>query len=361
MSTIFEPLSLGVLTLPNRIIMAPLTRGRADEGSIPNAMMAEYYALRAEAGLIISEATAISPQAYGWLGAPGIWNDAQAVGWKLVTNAVHVKGGRMFLQLWHMGRISHPDFQNGELPVAPSAIAAVGQSHTPSGKKDFVVPREITIDEIKALPHSYAEAAKRAMNAGFDGVEIHAANGYLLDEFIRDGSNQRTDEYGGSIDNRIRLLIEVTNAVCHAIGADKVGVRLSPMSSHNSMHDSTPVATFTRAAEKLGTLGIAYLHVVEPFSGHRMYSEGERVTPHIRKVFSGTLIANGGFTKPLANMMIENADIDAASFGIMFLANPDLVLRLHHDHPLNVPNMETLYASGRLGYLDYPLYHDVAA
>lgn len=361
MTNIFEPLSLGTLTLPNRIIMAPLTRGRSDAGGIPNAMMGEYYAHRADAGLIISEATAISPQGYGWLGAPGIWNDAQADGWKLVTKAVHAKGGRMFLQLWHMGRISHPDFQNGELPIAPSAIAAVGQAHTPSGKKDFVVPREITIEEIKALPHTYAEAAKRAINAGFDGVEIHAANGYLLDEFIRDDSNQRTDEYGGAIDNRIRLLIEVATAVCEAVGADKVGVRLSPMSSHNSMHDSKPVATFTRATEKLSALGIAYLHVVEPFAGHFMYSEGERVTPHIRNVFTGTLIANGGYTKPMANTMIKNADIDAISFGIMFLANPDLVSRLRHDHPLNTPNMETLYTSGRQGYLDYPFYNDIAA
>ncbi|TAE83816.1 MAG: alkene reductase [Alphaproteobacteria bacterium] len=351
MTTIFDPLTLGSLTLPNRIIMAPLTRGRADAGGIPGAMMAEYYALRADAGLIISEATAITPQGYGWLGAPGIWNDAQMEGWQIVTEAVHNKGGRIFMQLWHMGRISHPDFLGGELPVAPSAIAAIGQTNTPLGKKDYVIPRPLTLEEIKALPHIYAEAAQRAIDAGFDGVEIHAANGYLLDEFIRDGSNQRTDAYGGSIDNRLRLMLEVVSAVCTAIGSDKVGIRFSPMSGHNSMVDSDPVATFSHAAEQLNAFGIAYVHIIEPFAGHRMYREGERVTPHIRTMFTGIMIANGGYSKDLANDMISTNDMDAVSFGMMYIANPDLVTRLRHDHPLNAPNMETLYSGGRVGYI----------
>lgn len=361
MTTLFDPVSLGDMTLKNRIIMAPLTRGRAEAGGIPNALMAEYYALRADAGLIISEATAISPQGYGWLGAPGIWNDAQAEGWKQVTTAVHAKGGKMFLQLWHMGRISHPDFQDGALPVAPSAIAATGQSHTPLGKKDLVIPRALELDEIRTLPQVYAQAAKRAIRAGFDGVEIHAANGYLLDEFIRDGSNHRTDAYGGSIENRTRLLHEVAIAVADAVGAQKLGVRFSPMSGHNSMKDSNPIATFSFAAAQLNALGIAYLHVVEGLPGHRMFGEGERVTPHLRKAFTRILIANGGYTKPIANAALQEQQADAVSFGITFLANPDLVSRLRHDYPLNPPNMETIYAKGRLGYVDYPLYQPAAA
>lgn len=361
MTTLFEPVKLGGMTLPNRVIMAPLTRGRADAGGIPNATMAEYYTQRAAAGLIISEATAITPEGYGWRGAPGIWNDAQRDGWKQVTASVHAAGGRMFLQLWHMGRISHPDFLNGALPVAPSAIAAVGQSHTPLGKKDFVVPRALEIAEIKALPALYAQAATRAISAGFDGVEIHAANGYLIDEFLRDGSNKRTDEYGGSIENRTRLLHEVASAVVAAVGPEKVGVRFSPNSPHNSMHDSNPIATFSHAAELLSALGVAHLHVVEGLPGHRMYAEGERVTPHLRRAFKQTLIANGGYDAPLANAALAAGEADAVSFGITFLANPDLVSRLRHGHPLNAPDVEHLYTPGPKGYTDYPTYQQAAA
>lgn len=359
MKTIFDPMQLGTLTLKNRIIMAPLTRGRADEDGIPNALMAEYYGQRADAGLIISEATAISPQGYGWLGAPGIWNDAQMEGWKQVTRAVNAKGSKMFLQLWHMGRVSHPDFQNGELPVAPSAIVSQGHTTTPQGKKDYVVPRELTIAEIKTLPKIYADAALRAVKAGFDGVEIHAANGYLLDQFIRDGSNKRMDEYGGSIDNRVRLLIEVARAVRDAIGADKVGVRLSPRAGNNSMHDSDAVRTFSRAAEMLNDVGVVYLHIVEGLPGHRMAGEGERVTPHIRKVFKGVVIANGGYTAPIANETLKNKEADAVSFGITFLANPDLVERMRHGYPLNAANTQTLYLRGAEGYTDYPFYKEL--
>lgn len=356
MNTVFDPLQLGTLMLPNRVVMAPLTRGRSDTGGIPNAMMAEYYRQRADAGLIISEATAISPQGYGWLGAPGIWNDAQAEGWKQVTAAVHGQGGHMFLQLWHMGRVSHPDFQNGELPVAPSAIAAVGHTTTPLGKKEYVTPRPLELDEIIALPQTYAMAAQRAIRAGFDGVEIHAANGYLLDQFLRDGSNHRTDAYGGTIDNRTRLLIEVATAVRGAVGADRVGVRLAPVSRHNSMHDSDPVATFTQVAKRLNELGIAYLHTVEGLPGHRMAVEGERVTPHLRKVFHRTLITNGGYTRHLADAAIHAGEADAISFGISFLANPDLVARFRHGFSLNAPDMKTLYTTGPVGYVDYPVY-----
>lgn len=361
MTTLFDPLTLGAITLSNRIIMAPLTRGRADAGGIPNAMMAEYYGQRADAGLIISEATAISPEGYGWRGAPGIWNDAQVEGWKQVTAAVHAKGGRIFLQLWHMGRISHPDFLEGKLPVAPSAIAAIGQSHTPLGKKDFVVPRALEIDEIRALPATYATAAKRAIAAGFDGVEIHGANGYLIDEFLRDGSNQRTDAYGGSIENRTRLLNEIATAIVGAVGADKVGVRFSPLSPHNSMHDSNPVATFSHAATLMQALGIAYVHVVEGLPGHRMFGAGERVTPHIRNAFRGMLIANGGYDASLGNAAIAATEADAISFGMMFIANPDLVSRLRHNQPLNAVDQEHLYTSGPQGYTDYPTHQKAAA
>lgn len=358
MTTLFDSMSLGALTLPNRIIMAPLTRGRADAGGIPNAMMAEYYSQRADAGLIISEATAISPQGYGWLGAPGIWNDVQAEGWKQVTHAVHARGGRMFLQLWHMGRISHPDFQDGNVPVAPSALPAQGESNTPSGKKPFVTPRPMTLAEIGDLPNVYAQASRRAITAGFDGVEIHAANGYLLDEFIRDGSNHRTDAYGGTIDHRVRLLIEVATAVRDAVGGEKVGVRLSPLSGYNSMNDSTPVATFTRAAALLNEVGIAYLHVVEGLPGHRMFGEGERVTPHLRTVFKRTLIVNGGYNALLGNAALRAGEADAVSFGITFIANPDLVSRLRDGQPLNAPDMAHLYTPGPAGYVDYPLHHE---
>lgn len=361
MTSLFDPLPLGTMTLRNRVIMAPLTRGRADAGGIPNRMMAEYYTQRADAGLIISEATAISPEGYGWRGAPGIWNEAQVEGWKQVTAAVHAKGGRMFLQLWHMGRISHPDFLDGKLPVAPSAIAAVGQSHTPLGKKDFVVPRALELDEIRALPATYAAAAKRAISAGFDGVEIHAANGYLIDEFLRDGSNHRTDAYGGSVENRTRLLSDVATAIASAVGAKNVGVRFSPVSPHNSMHDSSPVATFSHAAGLMNALGIAYIHVVEGLPGHRMFAAGERVTPHIRKAFTGTLIANGGYDAALGNAAIAGAEADAISFGMPFIANPDLLTRLRHGYPLNTVNQENLYTPGPAGYTDYPTYHAATA
>ena len=355
MTTLFDPITLGKYNLPNRIFMSPMTRGRAGTGAVPTPIMADYYALRADAGLLITEATAISPQGYGWLNAPGIWTDAQEKGWKVVTDAVHAKGGRIFLQLWHTGRVSHPDFLDGQLPVCPSAVAAQGETHTPLGKKPYVTPRALSVEEIRLTIGDYASAAKRAISAGFDGVELHGANGYLVDEFIRDGSNKRTDEYGGSTDNRLRFLVEVTKALVDAVGADKVGVRLSPTGQYNDMRDSNPTATFTRAAELLNPLGLAYLHIMEALPGHMMYTEGERVLPHIRKVYRGLLLTNGGYTKTSGNMALENGEADAITFGMLYLANPDLVPRFKNDAPFNHPDFATLYTPGEKGYTDYPM------
>ena len=355
MTTLFDPLTLGKYHLPNRIFMSPMTRGRAGAGAVPSSFVADYYAARADAGLLITEATAISPQGYGWFNAPGIWTDAQEQGWKHVTDAVHAKGGRIFLQLWHMGRVSHPDFLEGNLPVGPSAIAAKGETHTPLGKKTYVTPRALTVAEIQATISDYAAAAKRAIRAGFDGVELHGANGYLVDQFIRDGSNKRTDEYGGSVDNRLRFLLEVTKALVEAVGADKVGVRLSPRGGYNDMQDSNPIATFSRAAELLDALGLAYLHIMEALPGHMMYAEGERVMPYIRKAYRGVLITNGGYTKQSANMALQNGEADAIAFGVLFLANADLVSRFKTDARYNQPDFATFYTPGEKGYTDYPL------
>ena len=355
MTTLFDSITLGKYNLPNRVFMSPMTRGRAEAGAVPTRIMADYYGMRADAGLLITEATAISPQGYGWLNAPGIWTDAQEKGWKVVTDAVHANGGRIFLQLWHTGRVSHPDFLNGELPVCPSAIATQGETHTPLGKKPYVTPRALSIEEIHVTIRDYASAAKRAISAGFDGVELHGANGYLVDQFIRDGSNKRIDDYGGSTDNRLRFLVEVTKALADAVGADKVGVRLSPKSQYNDMQDSNPIATFTRAAELLNSLGLAYLHVMEALSGHMMYAKGEPVLPHIRKVYDGVLVINGGYTGTSANLALENGEADAIAFGILYLANPDLISRLKTDGPYNHPDFATLYTQGEKGYTDYPV------
>jgi len=334
-----------------------MTRGRADLGGIPNSLMAEYYSMRAGAGLIITEATAISPSGAGWLGAPGIWSEDQVKGWNLVTEAVHAKNGHIFLQLWHMGRVSHPDFLGGELPVGPSEIAAKGDTHTPAGKKNYVTPRALSVKEIQAIVRDYAVAAKHAIQAGFDGVEIHGANGYLIDQFIRDRSNKRNDEYGGNTDKRLRFLFEVTSAVIAEIGAKKVGVRLSPRGEYNDVYDSDPIITFCSAAAMLNTLGIAYLHTMEPLPGHMMAAEGERVTPHMRKLFKGILVTNGGYNLELANKAIANNEADAFTFGVPFLANPDLIVRFQNNLPLNAADFSTFYTPGPKGYVDYPFYN----
>ncbi len=287
---LFSPLTVGALELPNRIVMAPLTRGRAQQERIPNDMMVQYYALRADAGLIISEATQISEQGAGWNESPGIHTDAQVKGWQKVTNAVHQNGGRIVLQLWHTGRASHPDFQpGGVLPVSASPIAIKGEAHTPKGTKPYVAPRALELDEIPGVVQQYADATLRAREAGFDGVEIHAANGYLIDQFLRDGVNQRTDAYGGSVANRARLLLEVTEAVVNAWSGDRVGVRLSPTNPYNDMQDSNPKAIFTYAAEALNSFNLAYLHVLEALPGHFLALEGERYSPYLREAFKVSL------------------------------------------------------------------------
>jgi len=345
-TTLFDPITLGDYHLPNRIIMAPMTRGRAEEKAVPGDLMVAYYSARADAGLIITEATAISPQGYGWPNSPGIWTDAQEKGWKAVTDAVHNKKGHIFLQLWHTGRVSHPDFLSGELPVAPSEIAAQGEAHTPLGKKPYVKPHALTVEEIHGIVADYRFAAKRAIAAGFDGIELHAANGYLIDQFIRDGSNNRTDNYGDSIDNRLRFLMEVTSAVIDAVGSRRVGVRLSPTHGYNDMVDSNPIKTFTRAAQLLNPLNLAYLHTVEALPGNY-------VTPYIRSIYKGMLITNGGYDKHLASEALKANKVDAIAFGAPFIANLDLVRRYKENLPLSMADSATYYTQGPKGYTDY--------
>ncbi|MEM6614334.1 MAG: alkene reductase [Cyanobacteria bacterium P01_C01_bin.72] len=355
MTNLFTPVQIGNLTLTNRIVMAPLTRGRADSDRIPNELMAEYYRQRARAGLIVTEATNISQQAIGWSNTPGIYTDAQVKGWQQITRSVHQQGGRIFLQLWHMGRASHPDFQpDRALPVSPSAIIPEGEIHTPQGKKPYVTPRALELDEIPKVIQQYSEATKRAREAGFDGVEIHAANGYLIDQFLRDGANHRTDAYGGNIANRTRFLLEVTEAVAKAWNANSVGVRLSPRVTSNGIWDSDPIGTFTYAAEALNQFDLAYLHIFEALPGHFWAEKGERVTPHMRRAFQGTVILNGGFDAPLGNEAIVKGEADLIAYGVPFIANPDLVERYRQSLPLNEADPSTFYTPGKQGYTDYP-------
>ena len=319
-------------------------------------MNAKYYRQRAAAGLIVSEATQICPEGQGYPGTPGIHSKGQVAGWRGVTDAVHKEGGRIFLQLWHVGRISHPTLQpDGALPVAPSAIRPEGGTFTGAGQVPFVTPRALETDEIPAIAAQYAAAAVRARDAGFDGVEIHGANGYLIDQFLRDGSNHRTDVYGGSVENRTRFLREVTEAVCGAWTPERVGIRLSPMNPFNSMSDSNPRATFTAAAGILDGFSLAYLHVVEPIEdGIRSKAPSERITPAMRARFRGPLIANGGYSGETAERAIVAGEADAIAFGVLFLANPDLPRRLETAAPLNRPDVATFYGGGERGYVDYP-------
>jgi N-ethylmaleimide reductase len=355
MNSLFTPFTIGDLELPNRLVMAPLTRGRAGAENIPNDIMAEYYRQRATAGLIVSEATHISPQGRGWFGAPGIHNAAQVRGWEKVTEGVHAEGGRMFLQLWHTGRASHPDFHDGAPAVAPSPIAIRNDEiHTPLGKKPYPTPRALETAEIPGVVQDYARAAALAKEAGFDGVEIHGANGYLIDQFLRDGSNQRSDRYGGSIENRARFLLEVTEAVIGAWRSERVGLRISPTSNFNDQHDSNPEALFTHLAKELNRFGLAYLHVLEALPGHMLAAPGPRVTPSIRKAFSGPLMVNGGYDAELGAKAIERGETDLVAYGVPFLTNPDLVERYRIGAPLNAPDFGTFYAEGPKGYTDYP-------
>jgi N-ethylmaleimide reductase len=358
---LLSPYKLGNLELSNRIIMAPLTRARAGVERLPNALMKEYYVQRVSAGLIISEATNISEQGAGWNETPGIHNDEQVRNWRTITDAVRARGGKIFLQLWHTGRASHPDFQpNGNLPVSASAIRPQGEIHTQMGKKPYVTPRALEIDEIPGIVRDYAQATRRAQEAGFDGVEIHAANGYLIDQFLRDGSNHRNDAYGGSIENRARFLLEVTEAVVDAWSADRVGVRLSPTNPFNDMRDSDPIATFTYAAEALNQFGLAYLHVLEALPGHFLAAEGDRVSPYLRQAFKGTLMVNGGYDRELGNNAIASGEADLVAYGIPFIANPDLPERFAKNASLNEPDPTTFYAPGAKGYTDYPTLKQLA-
>ena len=361
MNSLFTPITIGDLELPNRMVMAPLTRGRAGASRTPNDMMVEYYRQRAAAGLIISEATQISPQGAGWDESPGIHEPAHVRGWERVTDAVHAEGGRIFLQLWHTGRASHPDFHNGELAVAPSAIAISGDEiHTPQGKKPHVAPRALETIEIPGVVQQYVTATKLAQDAGFDGVEIHGANGYLIDQFLRDGSNQRTDKYGGTIENRARFLLEVTEAVVGAWSSARVGLRISPTSNFNDQRDSDPKALFPYVAEQLNRFGLAYLHVLEAWPGHMLAMPGPRITPAIRKAFRGPLMVNGGYTSELGAQAIDDGDADLIAYGVPFIATADLVERFRTDAPLNAPDFATFYAKGPKGYNDYPTLAEAA-
>jgi N-ethylmaleimide reductase len=349
---LFSPLTAGRLDLPNRIIMAPLTRNRAAEGNVPQAMNVEYYRQRATAGLIITEATQISPQGVGYPATPGIHSEAQVAGWQNITQSVHEHGGRIFLQLWHVGRISHPSLQpDAALPVAPSAIRPDGEAFTYTGMQSFVTPRALDRDEIPVIVEQYAQATRNAMQAGFDGVEIHAANGYLIDQFLRDGPNHRTDAYGGTLEKRARFLQEVTAAVCGVIGADRVGVRLSPENSFNDMQDSNSQATFNHAAGLLGGFGLAYLHVLESdmISGERSLDYAQ-----IRAAFGGNYMANCKYDLARAQQAIQSGAADMVAFGTLYIANPDLVERFRKGAALNTPDPDTFYGGDEHGYTDYP-------
>lgn len=356
---LFQPYQLGSLTLANRIVMAPLTRSRAGAGDVPTPLMATYYAQRASAGLIISEATQISPQGKGYIQTPGIYSTEQIAGWEQVTEAVHSHGGKIFMQLWHVGRISHPALQvDGVLPVAPSAIRAHGQVFTGQGMVDLVTPRALRLDEIPGIIADYRRAAENAREAGFDGVEIHSANGYLLDQFLRDKTNRRTDAYGGSVENRARLLLEVTDAVLDIWEPDRVGVRLSPLSPVHDIEDSDPETLFSHVVTALSARRLGFLHVVEGVTG------GPRETGHpfklqtLRGLFDGTYIGNNGYDRDLALATREANAADLIAFGKLFIANPDLVERLRRHAPLNQPDESTFYGGDEHGYTDYPFLAD---
>jgi N-ethylmaleimide reductase len=355
---LFSPIDIGPLTLPNRIVMAPLTRSRAGAGNVPTALNALYYAQRASAGLIIAEATQIVPEGQGYISTPGIHSAEQIRGWQCVTGAVRVCGGRIVLQLWHVGRISHQSFQpGGALPVAPSAIRPNGQAFTANGFEPIPTPRALDLAEIPGIVAAYAQGARNAMAAGFDGVEVHGANGYLIDQFLRDGTNKRTDAYGGSIENRTRFLLEVVDAVAAAVGADRTGLRLSPQNGQNDIADSDPQRLFNHGASKLSGKGLSYLHVIEGDTG------GVPVPPfdygEIKRRFGGIVIANNGFDGTRANAAIAEGRIDLVAFGKPFIGNPDLVTRLYLSAPLNPANRETFYGGADQGYTDYPLLRDV--
>ena len=347
MPTLFDPLQLGSLLLPNRIFLAPLTRARAGQQRIPNALMAEYYRQRAGAGLIITEATSVTPMGVGYANTPGIWSDEQVAGWKLVTEAVHAAGGRIFLQLWHVGRISDPMFLDGALPVAPSAIAAAGHVSIVRPEKPFVTPRALDLSEIPGVVEAFRKGAENAKLAGFDGVEIHGANGYLLDQFLQSKTNHRNDAYGGSLENRARLMLDVTDAVLSVWGADRVGMHLAPRGDAHAMGDANPLETFSHVARELGRRKIAFICA-------RERQGPDSIGPALKQAFGGVYVANEKFTLESGNAILSAGDADAVAFGVPFLANPDLPKRLAQNAPLNPPDSSTFYADGAKGYTDYP-------
>lgn len=354
MPSLFDPLTMGELALPNRIVMAPLTRCRASAGRVPNKMMAEYYVQRASAGIIFSEATSVTPMGVGYPDTPGIWSKEQVEGWKQVTRAVHDAGGRMLLQLWHVGRISHPIYLDGAQPVAPSAIAAQGHVSLLRPKEPFPTPRALALEEIPGIIESYRKGAQNALEAGFDAVELHGANGYLLDQFLQDSTNKRTDAYGGPIENRARLMLEVTDAVISVWGAGRVGMHLAPRGDAHSMGDSDRLATFSYVARELGKRKIAFLCA-------REHAGEGRIGPQLKKAFGGVYIANEVFTLETAERALAAGEADAVAFGKSFIANPDLPERFRRHAPLNTPQPETFYGKGPQGYTDYPFLEAEAA
>ncbi len=355
---LFSSFQLGEYILPNRMVMAPMTRLRAD-GTTPTELMGKYYAQRATAGLIVTECTMVSPLSNGYMNAPGIYNREQVAGWKLVTDAVHAEGGKIFLQLWHSGRVAHSALLDGEQPVAPSAIPAIGQLHTPIGKVDLETPRALSTTEIREIIEQFRQGAVNAKEAGFDGIELHGAFGYLIDQFLQDGSNQRQDNYGGSIANRARFLLELTEAVTKVWGAGKVGIKLSPSNTFYGMSDSDPQAIFSYVIEALNDFNLAYIHLMEPneidLSSRDVINP---VLPVFRPLYQGTLITNGGYTKATGNSAIAFGNAELVSYGKLFLANPDLPQRFKQNAELNKPNPKTFYGRGNqnaeIGYTDYP-------
>lgn len=356
---LFTSYSFGDLTLRNRMVMASMSRNRAVSGDVPGALAVTYYAQRASAGLIVTEACQVSAQGVGFVRTPGIHSAEQVFAWRSITDAVHRAGGLIFLQLWHAGRVSHPDFLHGELPVAPSAIPIDGQVLTPAGPRPAVRPRALALAEIPGIVEQYRVAAVNARLAGFDGVELNGAYGCLLDQFVRDGSNRRTDAYGGSVLNRIRFALDVADAVADVWGAGRVGYKISPTDRFHSMSDSDPVSTFAFLARGL-IARVGYLHVAEPVRGEAGVPRG-RLTALLRSVFRGTFIANGGYDAASAHAVIASRSADLVSFGIPFLANPDLPRRFREGAPLNRPDPATFYAGEARGYVDYPFLDDTAA
>lgn len=362
---LLKPIKLNDLELKNRVIMAPMTRSRADnEGNVPNDLMVTYYTQRAGAGLIISEGSQVSKQAVGYINTPGIYSQEQVEGWKKITDAVHEEGGKIFLQLWHVGRMSHPDFHNGELPVAPSPINPNEKSYTTEGFKDTVTPRELTVPEIKQIVQDFRNAAKNAIDAGFDGVEVHASNGYLFHQFFVTTANQRTDEYGGSKENRARILFEVLDAIKEVVPVERVGVRLNP-SLHNAfgitLNEDT-IPTYDYIIEKLNDYNLSYLHLSEPFSDVSDVPHAEpNIAKRYRPIYKGNLIINAGFTQESGNKVIEEGDADMVAFGSLFISNPDLPERFAQDADLQEPDQKTFYTPGAKGYIDYPSLAEVEA